>query len=65
MSQPLPSHLAKLGRVRAHLSLLRNLAGSLRDSGAYAVFTEHDLKTGEVVIYGEARGEPPTSEWAS
>jgi hypothetical protein len=36
---------------------------SLKGGNAYRTFTEHDPKTGEIVVYGEARREPPTAEW--
>jgi len=36
---------------------------SLRNSGAYRVFTERDPETGEIIVYGEPRREAPTPEW--
>jgi hypothetical protein len=45
-----------------HLSLLHNPSQSLSDSEAYAVYTECDPETGEAIVYGEARGEPPKAE---
>ncbi len=44
------------------LSLLHNPSQSFSDSRAYAVYTECDPETGEVIIYDEARGEPPKAE---
>jgi hypothetical protein len=63
MTNSLPSHLAKLAQAQRHLSLLHDLAKSLLEGEAYAVYPERDPKTGEVVIYGEARQEPPTLTW--
>jgi hypothetical protein len=62
MNNSWPSHLAELGRARRHLSLLHKPSQSLSDSEAYAVYTERDPDTGEVIVYGEARGEPPKAE---
>lgn len=58
-----PSHLAKLAQARKHLRHLHHIAGRLQDSDAYAVYTERDPSTGEVVIYGEARRAPPSLTW--
>ena len=44
------------------LSLLHNPSQSFSDVEAYVVYTACDPETGEVIIYVEARGEPPNAE---
>ncbi len=66
MNTPLEGCWAKIKRADMHLSFLNERVKSLIvDGGPYKIRAEPDTKTGEIVIYGEAFGEPDVHEWGA
>ena len=66
MSISLEGCWAKVQRADMHLDFLHQRVKSfVDDGGPYDLQTQPDSKTGEITIYGEVTGEPPTDEWGA
>ncbi len=66
MSVALEGCWAKIQRADMHLSFLHEQIKSFAgDGGSYKLGTQPNIQTGEIAIYGEVFGEPPTDEWGA